>query len=369
MALGIITGCNRQKRDNNLPLISQFVVDSVYMPIALSDHFKLRVKEVQSRSATDEIVFFVKNNNYSAYFYNMSNSRRVGDTFSLVKYANEYKDSYPLGIDSFMVELEKQLLVISKNRIKKWDVSPITRQISPFAFVGYLSMESMHVFGDTVACITSTEETQEKIGPNAPFLKANYDILIKLLPDTAILLAKHSPNPPYFYKQDYNCNPERVYMNSRQIVYCYSYSDTLVMVNPFNQTEKRVRLRTSYFSPNVPFDYSRESDFKYIDSFYLEQSMMTHLFYDKARHRIYVFLKHKGKHIEESGKKNEMEDLPHSLFVLDEQLHQLKEIYIPPGRFGPVYRAFVTHKGLYLPAARPQQKNYDKTLFYRIVIP
>jgi hypothetical protein len=259
--------------------------------------------------------------------------------------------------------------VISKNNKKKWDISNIIKKISPFTYIGHLSMESLHVFGDTIACITTTSESKKKIGTNIPFLNANYDILIKLFPDSAMLLAMHNPNPSYFYDQDYYSRAERVYFNSRRIIYSYPHSDTITDFDLFSQRKKEAKIHTENFSPNAPFDYARSYDFKYIDSFSLEQSRMSYLFYDKTKHLIYSMMKHKGRHIEESGKKNDWNDLPHSLFVLDEQLKQLEEIYIPAESIGQSSHSFVTHKGLYIPAPKSKQKYHDKTLFYRIVIP
>jgi hypothetical protein len=93
LASGIFISCSQQEK-KSLPTINEFIADSIYMPVSLADHFESRVKEVEEMPEGDEIVMFVKSNDFKAYFYNMTTEIYI-DSIPLVEYANDYIDSYP----------------------------------------------------------------------------------------------------------------------------------------------------------------------------------------------------------------------------------------------------------------------------------
>jgi hypothetical protein len=365
-------GCSQKSEDDTrLPLITEYIVDSVYLPISESDRQVRRIKEIgRGKYAPKELVAFVKDRNYKLYTYDVGAGVCI-DSLPIAKFRNEYTDFYPADLDSLYLEQSNNTITgLFNGAVKIWNISPITTMIGRDVFIGYLSAYPLQVFGDTVICTTSTNELPGKGVPNIPFNKANHDVVFLLKQDTVQYLAKYNPNPDYFNKQDYYSSVEKAYINSNEIVYSYVHSDTMILHNFVTGNDKKMKLKTKYFFPNTSFDYNKEMDYKYITEYEMQNSRlgMGRLFYDNTQHRVYQLMHHKGRYIEANGRKNEFTDLAQSLFVLDEQLNQLKEVFIPPHTFAGIYFAFITHKGLYFAAHPSKQKYNDKMLFYRIVI-
>ena len=59
-------GCNQKStEDAPLPLITDYIVDSVYIPISENNSQEGRIKEVgRAKYSPNEIIAFVKENNY-----------------------------------------------------------------------------------------------------------------------------------------------------------------------------------------------------------------------------------------------------------------------------------------------------------------
>jgi hypothetical protein len=364
--------CNQKSTEEApLPLITDYIVDSVYLPITEADDQVHRIKEVaQGKYAPQELIAFIRRRNYKLYYFSIDKGAFL-DSMSLFEYQHEYADFYPIGKDSVYIEQgNNKITQIFNGKTRVWDISPITNMIGPMVYIGFLSMNSLQAFGDTVICITTTSERKKKEGPNIPFIKANHDIMLRLLSDTIQFIAKYNPNPDHFLKQSYYSTAERVYLNNHEAVYSFAHSDTLILHDFATGKDKWVKLKTKNFFTNPPFDYSKVMDYKYIDEYQMGNSRLGlgTLFYDRTQKRIYQLLNHKGTFIEADGRKNDYSDLPKSLFVFDERLNQLKEILIPGGTFNSIYYSFITHKGLYFAAHPSKQKYNDKMLFYRIVI-
>ncbi|MFT4062976.1 MAG: hypothetical protein QM642_11550, partial [Edaphocola sp.] len=286
----------------------------------------------------------------------------------------EFVDYYPVTRDSIWVCLENNYLeLVTHNSKKAWDIKPLLRaQIADTtAFMAMLFGFPLTIFSDTVSVATSTARFRtDNNGPHVPFMKANYDVQFKIVGDSVRFIRKHNPNYEYFYVQDYRKGVERTFINSDVVVYSYSHSDTLDMIDFKAGTIKRTVLQTNNFQPNKPFEDAKGGDFKYLVEYVMEQSRLSTGMYDKYREHFYQFLKHKGVYIEKDGTQNIFaSDVDQSLFVLDKNLTQEKEIFIPPKTFKIAFKMFVTPGGLYAPAHESKQKYRDKTLFYKIVIP
>jgi hypothetical protein len=363
--------CSLKSKNTELPLITEFIVDSVFLPITESNHQISRIKEIgDGVYQPDEIVGWVSERSYKFYAYDVANSVFV-DSTSLSDYSKGFIDFFSASKDSVFVGQEtNKVSLVMKNAVKTWDIGPVTKRISRHAFIGYLSGESLQVFNDTVFCITSTSERKKSEGPNLPFIRDNYDINFKLHNDSVQSLVKYNPNPSYLRTHGFYSHADRTYLNSQELIYSFNHSDTLTKINLFTGARKLVKIKTTNFHPNTLFDYKRVQDYKYLSEYEMSQSRIAFggLFHDKHRHLIYVLMKHKGLYIDDDGRKNKWYELPFSLFQFDNELNQLKELLIPPGMFGSHKYTFITHKALYFAAHESRQKHHDKMLFYRIVI-
>ncbi len=364
-------GCKHNK-DADLPPISDFIVDSLYLPITQSDHQKLRIKEIGvGKFAPEELIAFVRDKNFMYYTYNIEKGK-LCDSIDLSGYKHNYVDFFPISMDSvYVVQENNRLTLVTKNTTKQWNIQPVIDMIGNDVFIAYLSAEPLYIFNDTVVCTTSTFKTSGRTGPNTAFQEVNFDVVFKLYNDSVKLLYKYNPNLEYFKNQDYYTSIERVFLNAQSAVYSYSHTDTLIQHNFLSEQNKFAKLKTNFFIPNKPYDYSRNQDYKYLVEYEMEQTRLGigTLLYNAAQHQVYQLLQHKGKYIEEDGRKNKFEDLPYSLFVLDDDLNQKREIIIPANTFSATYYLFTTCKGLYMAAHPSKQRYHDKMLFYRIVIP
>ncbi|RYG53274.1 MAG: hypothetical protein EOO01_04760 [Chitinophagaceae bacterium] len=373
LCLFLLSGCaEKEISAPALPNINHFIVDSIFLPITDTDRPKGRIKEVgRGKYAPKELIAFLRYDNHKLYFYDVGNALYL-DSISLEQYRNQYPDFDPVGIDSVYVGLESNKIVsIFNDKTKEWDVSSVTRMIGSTVYIASLSAYPLAAFNDTIICATTTSERKTKVGPNIPFIKSNYDISFVISGDSIKSIAKYNPNPQYFLTQDYNASIERLYLNSQEIVYNFDCSDTLQLYNVFSGKTKTVKLKTNNFYANSPYNYDSGASMDYLTTYSMGNSRLGRgsLYYDNSRHRLYQLMQHRGTYRDKDGTKHDFTELPKSLFVLDDRLNQLMEIYIPPNTFSSKFFSFITHKGLYFAAHPSKQKYRDRMLFYRIVVP
>jgi hypothetical protein len=367
----LLWGCKpTSKANESLPQIKDFIVDSIYLPLAESNRPNMRIKEIQQVDSSQKLVAFVRENNFKIYSYDFANNIYI-DSFDISKYKGGFIDFVPIKADSFLIEMEDNTIIaISKRGKKEWHLNFMTQQLGKYACLGYQSAEPLHVLGDTLMITTSTNEYDTTSNhPSSIYLKAENDVIFRLLPDSAAFITMHNPNPSYYYKQDYYGSVEEIFLNAHSAVYSFTPSDTMLLYNFQDGTEKKTILKTNNFFKNRPFDYSKLQDFGYTLQYLAEQSRLGigTLFYNRNKHQIYQLLQHKGIYIDSNGRKQGIEDAAQSLFVLDENLNQLKEVFMPPNSASSLYYYFIANSSIYIGAPKSKQKYHDKMLFYRIV--
>ncbi|RYG53273.1 MAG: hypothetical protein EOO01_04755, partial [Chitinophagaceae bacterium] len=302
--LCILFGCNSNKAStSDLPDINNYIVDSIYLPTTEANRPKGRIKDVgRGKYAPEEIIAFMRDSNRKVYFYNIGKGVYI-DSMLLDEYLNDNPEFEPLGVDSIFLKLNSNKVVRLFGTTKKeWDVTPVTITIGPKVYIGTLSSWPIAVFGDTVFCTTTTSERKKSVGPNLPFLNANFDIQCSIASDTIRFLGKFNPNPDYFQIQDYNANAEKVYLSGSKIVYSLDCSDTLMLHDFLMGITKRVKLKTQNFFPNTPFDHSQAYSMNYGNTYNMSNSRMGmgSLYYDSTRHLIFQLMQHRGRYIEEN---------------------------------------------------------------------
>ncbi len=365
--------CRDEAENYKVSEISVYITDSIYLPITESSKQLMRIKELPGKADdTTELIQYIKEGNHFLYTFDISKGKVI-DSFSMNDHTEGLVDFFPKTKDSTYIALyNNTILLTARGRIiNEWNIqNDVERAINPMAFIANVSLNPFQVFGDTAFCVTSTREANTNKGPNIPFLKSNFDVAFSL-GDCPKLIYKRNLNPEHLQFQGYYSLSERAYLNNHKIVYSFSHSDTMYLFNFQTKQLTTTKLRTANFYPNIPFDYSKNTDFKYIMQYSLEQSRMTFggLFFDKSHNHVLQLMKHKGEYISRDGMKNTWEDLASSLFVLDTKLNQLEEILIPQRTLGSTYFAFITSKGLYFPVHSIKQKYNGKMLFYRIIIP
>ncbi len=358
LLLLLLFGCNL-KRETVVSPIDSVITDSVILPISIED----RKGGVQFyKEGVKNCIAYITKSDFLLHIVDLAHQNQI-DSISLIKYKAFYSAHYVRNKDSVFILLNNNVLVLSMpGKEKIWNLNAIVKGIDSFSYTGY-SGNPLSINGDTVAI----ELFNTKAKDNNNVYKQNcYSLLIKLNPDTAILLGKINPYFPHLYQNDYHAYSKRNLIAGNKLLFSFSYADTIWKYDFEQNRTDFIALHSSFFKENKSFDYTQNFNYKYSNEYEVSQSRAGILFYQPSKKYIYMFMKHGAKPVEEDGTVNEYYDCPFSLFLVSENLKQQKEFYIPSNFTDNLFLSFCDDEYLYVPADENKQTIKDQTKYYRL---
>lgn len=357
------TGCNFS--NNSIVPIQEAIVDSVFVPIKLSE---TALNGVNSNFEFDERIEFLNSstNTLNIFLLGKENSLIKKD---LNKHCNSIADYFVKGNDTIIIisEQNKVILIFKDSIIKTWDINPIVKKIDPYAFCANVGPCAIAITDDTLLLDLSNSRVKSSFNsPPQDFYKYGYKLLVDISKDTPKLIASYNPYPAHFQYQDYYSFYQGCLTKENDLVYGFDYSDTITKVNLLTKQKDFAVIQSKYYEKNLPLNYDSIFDFNYINNYTINQSRITLIQYNPKKEQIYIFLKHKFQAIDQNGVQNEYYDCPFSLIILSADFKKQKEFLIPSNYFDKLYLSFTTKDYLYVPADQSKQVYKGKTLYYRI---
>lgn len=127
----------------------------------------------------------------------------------------------------------------------------------------------------------------------------------------------------------------RVYNNAGEITYSFPMNDTLFVYDLEGYLQKKACAASRYFEsfPPKPISQEEEDNPEKLIAFVIQVERYISIIYDPFLDRYYRIVKHRQPLESSSGNKNNAEDAPWSIIVLDAHLNILHEQKFSPGLY------------------------------------
>jgi len=363
----LLFGCSNIKTQN-VSDIRDLITDTISLPLNIEE--RIYFWNIKNIEGTDEVVSYLKDNNFTLYQYSIPKERII-DSISLLKYKPLFVDYAFQGLDTLIILLTNyQLMLFTEGREKTYDLkSLMLENVDSFAYPG-MKRDQIYIKNNIITFNAATSRPRFNFSkPFSDEILFNYVVQCELTTDSIRYFNKYNPYDPDILINGYYEDRMIRFPSLNTLVYYYDFQNIIHKIDLDKDDTTSVQLFPSSYNwtPSIPLNYDSSQNHAYLFNYIFSRNNITLHLFNSYKNEWLFFMRKPIDYIKKDGSYTQGQDHTFTLFILDTNLIQKKEILINPNTSEHILESFITSKGLYLPIAKEfQNLDKDETLYYRI---